>query len=217
MDLNIARTNMLKQQIHACQVDDPAILDVIRHVPREAFVLKKYINMAFADTHLPIGCGQTMFTPMEEARTLAALDIQSSDTVLEIGTGSGYFTALLAQFASKVTSLEITPELHQRAALRLKEQEISNVELIQADGIAGYKNNSPYDVIVITGSLPYLPAPFRRQLRCGGRLFCILGHSPAMEAVLYRRQGEERWSESILFETDLASLIQSSREDTFVF
>lgn len=217
MDIEIARTNMLKQQIHACQVDDAAILTAMQQVPREAFVAKQYVNLAFADTYLPIGYGQTMLSPMEEARILQALAIQPGDKVLEVGTGSGYFTALLAQFAAKVYSVEQYAELSQRAKLRLQQCNITNVELIEADAATGYQQHAPYDVIVITGSLSYLPNRFRRELRCGGRLFCIVGQSPAMEATLYTRQGESRWQKRVLFETDLPALAQTEDVDAFVF
>ncbi len=217
MDIEVARTNMLKQQIHACNVDNDDIIAVMQQVPREAFVPKQHLNLAFADTHLPIGYGQTMLSPMEEARILNALAIQPSDNILVIGTGSGYFTALLAHFGAMVYSIDIHLELSQRAKARLQQCSITNVELITADGTNGYQQCAPYDVIVITGSLPYLPTRLRRDLRCGGRLFCIVGDAPVMAATLYTRQNETDWQHTILFETNVATLDHTIHDNAFIF
>ena len=215
MDANIARTNMLKQQIHAGGITDSAILTAMSNIERAHFVPKKYDNFAFADLVLPIGAHQRMLPPVQQARILSAISIQSHESVLEIGTGTGYLTALLAQFAHEVTSIEIAPALAERASNNLNEAGITNAHVIPANGAAGYLPDAPYDIIVITGSLIQLPMVFFEQLRPNGRLFCIIGQPPVMQAMVYTKEDDAHWTNKVLFETNIAALRDIAQPDQF--
>ena len=157
-----------------------------------------------------------MLTPVQQARILSALSIQSHESVLEIGTGTGYLTALLAQFAAEVTSIEIAPALAERASTALSEAGITNAHVISANGAAGYLLNAPYDIIVITGSLIQLPMAFFEQLRPNGRLFCIIGQSPVMQAMVYTKKDDASLAlKRVLFETDIKALRDVAQPDQF--
>ena len=158
--------------------------------PRENFVSSKYRRVAFADLEVPIGHDQTMMFPSVEARMLAALAIQPSDKILEIGTGSGYVTALLAQMGQHVYTVELFKDLQEIAEKRLTELAVNNVTYQVGNGAEGWEQQQPYDVICITGSMPKLPLQFKHQLKVGGRLFVILGTAPAMEAILIARNSD---------------------------
>lgn len=217
MDTKQARINMLKQQLRTSYVLDQKILDLVAKTPREDFVPPAYKEFAFADMNIPLGHGQVMFSPQEEALVLQALNIHSQDVILEIGTGSGYMTALLARLGRLVYSLDIFPEFCATAQLNLAKHKVENVNVINADGALGWSEQMPYDVIVITGALEFLPHNFREFLRPGGRIFVIIGQAPAMEAVLltYTQQGE--WKQEKLFETVVPSLINAKEISPFVF
>lgn len=217
MNTEEARTNMIKQQIHTWDVLDTEILDLIKNTPRELFVPPLYKELAFADINIPLDHGQAMLTPKEEARILQALKLKPQERVLEIGTGSGYFTALLAKQAKSVTSVDIFPEFTQQAAAKLFSLNIKNVELNTADAAQGYTQGAPYDAIVITGSLAYLPDVFRNSINLGGRIFTIIGQAPAMEAILLMYNSKKQWQNDMLFETVVAPLIHAKQPSQFVF
>ena len=207
MDIEQARFNMIEQQIRPWDVPDQTVLDLISRTPREKFVPEEYQHLAFSDTNIPVGHGQTMMSPKVEARMLQALKIQPHEQVLEIGTGSGYVTALLAQLAESVTSEEYYTDLSAQAAQRLKAMSFENVELVVTDSLKNRQFFNRYNVIVMTGSLPTFDTIFQEQLKIGGRLFVIVGESPVMETRLITRVSEREWQEESLFETDLPSLI----------
>lgn len=217
MNFEQARTQMIKQQIRAWDVLDRHILDLITQTPREEFVPTEYRSLAFADTNIPLGHNQVMLTPKEEARILQALKIQPHETVLEIGTGSGYFTALLAKLAKSVVSIDIFPEFIEQTTQKLQSHNLHNIELHQGDAAQGYNNGSTYDVIVITGSLVNLPVAFRNVLNIKGRLFAIIGQAPAMEALLLTRKDKEQWHSEMLFETVVPPLIHAKQPNPFTF
>lgn len=217
IDLDQARYNMIHQQIRPWEVTSDDVLDLLGALPRDEFVPAAYRNLAYSDLQLPIGHGQVMMPPKVEARMLQALAVQPSDKVLEIGTGSGYVTALLARCAAHVDSVEIFSELSDAAAAKLADNGISNVTLTVGDAGTGWTSAQRYDAIAITGSLPLLPDSFQRQLSIGGRLFAIVGQSPAMEALLITRLGENEWATESLFETDLPALLNAPRPPEFVF
>lgn len=216
MNLEQARHNMIVQQIRPWEVMDDQVLDLIMRTPREDFVPPQYRNLAFTDTALPIGHGQVMMPPRLEARMLQALAVQPDESVLEIGTGSGYVTALLAQLARHVYSVEIEPELRQAAERRLAARGLSNVTLDEGDAAAGWPRRGSYDVIAVTGSLPELPLTLQQGLNVGGRLFVVVGEAPAMEAWLITRLGENDWARESLFETELPPLQNAPRASRFV-
>jgi protein-L-isoaspartate(D-aspartate) O-methyltransferase len=217
MNIELARHNMVEQQIRTWDVLDPRVLDLVARAPREDYVPAPYRNLAFADLNLPIGAGQVMMTPKLEARLLQAIEIRPQDKMLEIGTGSGYLTSLLAALGQHVVSVELDPELARAAAERLAAHNVKNVTLEIGDGARGWDKQAPYDVIVITGSLPVLPENFQNSLAPDGRLFAIVGKSPAMEALLVRRLNDRHFETRSLFETDLPPLRHAYEPDRFVF
>jgi protein-L-isoaspartate(D-aspartate) O-methyltransferase len=158
-----------------------------------------------------------MMSPKVEARMLQALAAHPGDTVLEIGTGSGFVTALLAESGDHVTSLDIHADFTESANAKLTEYGITNTTLISGDGVDGWEQAAPYDVIAVTGSVPKWTEQFQRQLKVGGRLFVIVGESPVMEARLITRVDDNDWAEESLFETDLPALVGAPRPDSFVF
>lgn len=215
--MELARENMVKQQIRTWEVLDSRVLDLISQLPREEFVPEQYRELAFADTEINIGHGQKMLAPKVEARILQALNIQPDDNILEIGTGGGYLTACLATMGASVTSLDIQADFTTHAADLMKKQGIENVKLVTGNGLDAVQESGPYDVIVITGSLPKISEKLKRQLNMDGRLFAVAGDSPAMEAVLITRVGDYQWREEVIFETDLARLEDPSSAAEFIF
>ena len=218
IDFEKARFNMVEQQVRTWEVLDPQVLALLSDVPREAFVPAKHRNLAYADARIPLGHGQTMMPPVVEARMLQALNVQPSDSVLEIGTGSGYVTALLAKSGHHVDTIEIQSSLSDHAAEALAGQNIRNVSFEVRDAMQIVGNSSRhYDVIALTGSLPVMDEKFQYMLNIGGRLFVIVGESPAMEAVLITRIGENQWRHQSLFETDIDPLQNVQQPQGFVF
>lgn len=215
--LAMARFNMVEQQIRPAEVLDPRILNVIGESRREDFVPEAYRNLAYSDIHVPIGHGQTMLKPVQEARFLQALDIQPSDKVLEIGTGSGYMGALLGKLADRVISVEIVPELAQQAKAKLAEHNIDNVIVETGDAANGWENSAPYDVIVVTGSMPLMAENLKHQLAINGRLCITLGTEPVMTVYLIVRVGDNQWHEEALFETVIPPLKNVRQPESFVF
>lgn len=214
-DLAQARHLMVEQQIRPWEVLDQKVLDLLEALPREDFVPPEWRNLAYVDEFIPLPGGEVMLPPKVEARMLQALAVQPEDTVLEVGTGSGYFTALLARLGRHVYSVEIDPELSRAAGEKLREHGIDNVTLEVGDAARGWAKHMPYNVIAITGSLPVLPEAFREQLTIGGRLVAVVGEAPVMEAVLIRRLGEHEWSEESLFETVIPPLRNAPKPHRF--
>ena len=217
MNLEIARQNMLEQQIRPWDVLDERVLNLLARSPREDYVPEKHRLLAFADLNIPLGRGQVMMSPKLEARLLQELEVDPKDAILEIGTGSGYMTSLLAGLGHHVYSVEIIPEFSTRAAAKLAEHGIENVTLEVGDGAQGWNRHGPYNAILITGSVPILPNSIRESLAPDGRLVAIVGESPVMQAKLLRRLRPEGWSETSLFETDLPPLINAQAPSKFVF
>jgi len=212
-----ARFNMIEQQIRTWEVLDPNVLQLLHKVPREHFVPEAYQGLAFADIEIPLIDGQFMLSPKLEARILQSLAIKPSDQVLHIGTGSGYFTALLANMAAHVYSVEIDAELSATAAYKLAEHDIHNVTIELGNGIAGLKAHQPYDVIVLTGSSPIEPLNLREQLTVGGSMFVILGSAPVMKATLIQRVSETIYRQDVLFETCVPELDGAPQPKGFKF
>jgi len=216
MNLEQARFNMVEQQIRTWDVLDQEILDLLFKVKRENFVLPEYRSLAFADVEIPLGFGQRMWAPKMEARVLQEIELRQGDSVLEIGTGSGYMTALLASRSRTVTSVEIVPELQQAAAARLRAAHIDNVTLEQGDASRGWGKQT-YDAIVLTASTPVLSDSWLEQLSPGGRLFAVVGDAPAMSARLYRSTAPGAIASETLFETVIAPLTNAPQPERFVF
>src|SRR5689334_5672848 len=184
MNLEQARTNMVEQQIRTWEVLDQDVLDLLYLVPREEFVPPAHRALAFSDLEIPLGQGERMWQPKLEARVLQEMNIRKTDRVLEVGTGSGYLTALLAHRGAQVHSVEINPVLAGFGRSNLDRHGADNVTLEVGDGARGWAQSAPYDAIVLTGSTPALPDAFLEQLSPGGRLFAVVGEAPAMEARL---------------------------------
>ena len=217
MNMAQARHNMIEQQIRPWDVLDQRVLELIDGLPRDAFVPQPYLKLAYADINLPLDHGQVMMPPKVEARMLQALDIKRTDSILEVGTGSGYVTALLARSGKHVYSVDVYPDFVDGAGRKLAELGISNVTLQSGDAVSGWDSHGPYDVIAITGSLPSLPDSFLQSLKIGGRLFVITGQTPVMEARLITRTAEQGWIEQVLFETVLPPLVNAPQPQRFVF
>jgi len=216
MDIERARFNMVEQQIRTWDVLDQDILDLLFTVKREDFVPAAYRMLAFADLEIPLGDGEKMWTPKMEARVLQELTLEAGESVLEIGTGSGYFTALLASRGAEVTSVEINPRLAAEARARLARSCIGGIEQSEGDGAQGFGSEF-YDAIVLTGSTPILPAALVAQLSPGGRLFAIVGDAPVMTACLVRSVGPESVTRTDLFETVIDPLKNAAQTARFRF
>ncbi|MEQ8661533.1 MAG: protein-L-isoaspartate O-methyltransferase [Gammaproteobacteria bacterium] len=217
LDLEVARFNMVEQQIRPWEVLDARVLHACTAVHRELFVPEAYRNLAFSDTSIAIGHGQHMMQPKVEARMLQTLAIEPGDRILEIGTGSGYVTALLASLGAHVTSIECFEDLSLRAKDNLRHAGIANIKLHVGDAIDGWPTAEPYDVIAVTGSCPTRRTGIEQQLAIGGRLFVVLGQPPVMEATLVTRLSKDSWTTEGLFETDLAPLIGAEARPEFEF
>lgn len=218
-DLNFetARKHMVESQIRTWEVADPQVLDLMQRAPREDFVPAAYRNLAYADLNIPLGQGQVMMPPKLEARLLQALDVQPADKILEVGTGSGYLTWLLANLGRQVISVEIDPALSAQAEKTLAAHGIKNATLEVGDAARGWDRHAPYDVILITGSLPLFPEAYQKSLAVGGRLVAVVGASPVMDVWLVRRTGENSYTRETLFETDLPPLTNAPAPAGFVF
>ncbi len=216
MDMEQARFNMIEQQIRPWEVLDPEVLGLLAAVKREVFVPEALTLLAFADLELPIGHGQTMLPPKIEARILQEVGLRNTDIVLEVGTGSGHMAALLASKAEYVHSVEIDPILAETARRNLRHAGVANVNVETGDASQGWSGHAPYDVIVISGSLPELPDVFLQQLKLGGRLAAFIGEAPVMEARLIIRTADKAFNTINLFETVIAPLTTRKRQ-SFVF
>jgi protein-L-isoaspartate(D-aspartate) O-methyltransferase len=216
MNIELARQQMVQQQVRTWDVFDTAILSVLSSVPREQFVPAGLESLAFAETELPLPHGQLMMTPNVEGRMLQALDIKPSDKVLEIGTGSGFITACLARLAKSVTSIDLYEDFQKTAAADLADSGISNFDLQIMDATQQLPDGK-FDVIAVTGSIQKFDPRLVMALTDGGRLFVVVGSSPNMEARLVRRTGENDWQTTSLFETQLPALVNAGLAPQFSF
>jgi protein-L-isoaspartate(D-aspartate) O-methyltransferase len=221
MNIEQARFNMIEQQIRTWDVLDQEILDLLVVVKREAFVPAAYKSLAFVDTEIPLPCGENMLTPKFEARILQEAAVKKHEHVLEIGAGSGYMAALLAHRARHVTTVEIEPVLKGLAAKNLSGYGITNVDVELGNGALGWTGSdhigAPYDVIVISGSLPFLPDAFLQQIKVGGRILAIIGEAPVMSAQLITRMSEVAYDTVNLFETSVKPLRNAVVASAFKF
>jgi protein-L-isoaspartate(D-aspartate) O-methyltransferase len=216
MDIEQARFNMVEQQIRTWEVLDQDVLDLLFAVRREDFVPAPYSLLAFADLEIPLRGGEKMWAPKLEARVLQELKLTPDESVLEIGTGSGYFTALLASRGAHVVSVEIDPGLSTEAGAKLARAGVRSVELEVGDGARGW-GAATYDAIVLTGSTPVLPDAFVRQLNPGGRVFAVVGERPVMRAQLVRWVAPGALASRTLFETVLDPLKNAATPARFEF
>ncbi|MCF6765952.1 protein-L-isoaspartate O-methyltransferase [Thiotrichales bacterium 19S3-7] len=219
MSNNTAKMNMIKQQIRTWGINDQRILHAFYELPRDQFVPERYKDSAYGDFTIPLDFNECMLKPMVEAKILELLNIQNNETVLEIGTGSGYFTALLAKLATSVVSIDIHNSFITQAKYKLKSLGVFNVKLITGDAINNFEDQSNYDVIVITGSMPEVPKSFCDKLTIGGRLFVIVGQNkaPIMEATIVTRVSETELQTQKVFETVAPALHSVEQPEQFTF
>jgi protein-L-isoaspartate(D-aspartate) O-methyltransferase len=204
-----AKFNMIEQQLRPWEVLDGNVLSAINQINREDFVPNQYKGLSYADCQIPLSKATAMFPPMVEGRLLQALLINPEDSILEIGTGSGYITACLATLGKKVLSLDIDSDNQRTAAAVLEQLSIDNVSLEHANAFE-YTYGQTFNVIAVTGSVNVVPGNIKQALSVGGRLFIIVGDSPAMEALLITRVSNKEWTTESLFETDLPALTLSA-------
>lgn len=217
IDFDAAREYMVERQVRTWDVLDPAVLDAMRALPRDRFVPAPFRNLAYADTQIPLGHGETMMQPKVEGRALQALDLHATDRILEIGTGSGWLTALLARLGGEVHSVDIREEFTAGARAALAALNVANVRLEtrNAATLDGFAED--YDCVIVTGSMPVLHDSFRQRLKTGGRLFAIVGNPPIMEAQLHVRTAADSWSVESLFDTAIPALVNAWNPKRFSF
>ena len=221
-DIPRARFNMIEQQIRPWDVLDQDVLDLLEVVKREQFAPPAHRLLAFTDTEIPLVEGSAateskrMWAPRLEARVLQEIMVKPQDTALEVGTGSGYFAALLAYRCRSVTSVEIDPAIKSFAEGNLKSAGVANVRVLEGDGAKGF-GTERYDLIVLGGSTPVLPESLLAQLKPGGRLFAVVGDAPAMTARLFVKDADGVASATTLFETSLAPLVNAAQPQRFRF
>jgi protein-L-isoaspartate(D-aspartate) O-methyltransferase len=216
MNIDFARHQMVDQQVRGWEVYDSAVLAVMQQLPREQFVPLGFETIAFADTEIPIGHGQSMMTPALEGRLLQSLKLDKSHDVLEVGTGSGFLSACLGRLAHSVTSIDIYQDFLDSAAANLADTGIDNVELLHMDALQELPDGL-YDAIAVTGSVPVFDPRYVMALKPGGRLFVIAGEAPVMDARLVERIGDNDWRSETLFETELAPLVNVVTPTAFSF
>lgn len=217
MNVDQARLNMIEYQIRPWEVLDQQVLDLLYAVKREDFAPPAYRMLAFSDLEIPIGQGECMWQPKLEARVLQELAVKPTDLVLEVGTGSGYFTALLARLAQHVYSVEIHPELKASAEANLRRAGVTNVTVELGDAARGWTKHAPYDIIVLTGSTPELPQQLLQQMKPGARLFAVVGNPPVMAARMVTCTGEGVYNSIDRLETQIAPLANALEGERFSF
>lgn len=221
MNIEQARFNMIEQQIRPWDVLDLSVLDLLKVAKRENFVPAQCQDLAFMDTEIPLPCGQNMLAPKLEARILQEVAPRKHENVLEIGAGSGYMAALLALKARHVTTVEIEPELKALAEKNLAANGIGNVRVELGDGARGWNGSgadaAPWDVIVVSGSMPVLPDEFLQQIKIGGRILAIVGTAPVMSAQLVTRASDNAYNTVKLFETVVKPLKNAVTPSHFHF
>lgn len=203
MDIKQARKNVIEQQIRPWGGLNVRANQALSDTPRENFVPEEYLNLVFADIEVPLIDGAKMFSPKIEGRILDSLDIQGHETVLEIGTGSGYFTSVLAKLSQSVVTIELDEQLSESAQNKIKDLNLNNITFINDDALAYNFNNEQYDTIVVGCALPNKNESFFRLLKPGGKLFMVVGAINQMQATLVQRTNENEWQSKSLFETHL--------------
>lgn len=217
MNFEQARHDMIEQQIRTWDVVDTQVLNLMRNLPRELFVPENYKEFSYADMQVPLPHGQVMLSPREVARILQSLKVQADESALEIGTGSGYLSALLSLMVKNVVSVEIFPDIAEKAHQCWKHLGLSNIEGQIGNAAAGWDPLTAYDIICITGSVPSLPDFWLQQLTIGGRLFVVVGEAPLMYAKLITRVAHQEWTHQRLYETLVPTLLHTEPKPQFEF
>jgi len=216
MNTDFVRRQMVEQQIRTWDVFDANVLKVFGNVPRDQFVPEYCINAAYADAEIPLAHQQCMLRPSIVGKILQALEIKAGDDVLEIGTGTGYLTACLAQTAGTVTSIDIFDDFVVQASENLSRVDINNASVQCMDATKELPAGQ-FDVIIVTGSVSKLDDRLLAALKRGGRLFIVVGESPAKSAILVRCGQDGRFESTALFETDIPTLLNVEKSSGFLF
>ena len=220
-DVELARFNMVEQQIRPWDVLNKRVLDTFFSIPRERFVPAEHQAHAFSDTRIPLGHGEAMLPPTVEGRILQAILVEPHERVLEIGTGSGFFTACLAHMGNSVRSVDIHADFTDGARRKLDSLKgtvaTDRILLETGDAHSSWAEKETFDVIVLTGATTEVPTAYTRQLSIGGRLFAIVGKAPAMSGWLVTRIGEDDFLTTSLFETEAGYLRGAEPKPHFEF
>lgn len=217
MNFEQARFNMVEQQIRPWEVLDFDVLDLLMSVRREEFVPEAYKSLALSEAEIPLGHGASMLIPVIEGKILQAIQVKRSDKVLEVGAGSGYFAALLAARADWVRTVEIDPALVTMAHENLKRYGVENVIVEEGDAIRGWPSNAPYDLIVVSGGVPFIPETLLQQIKVGGRLFAFVGEPQLMTATLVTQVSEGNFRTESLFENAVPMMRNAPQKSQFKF
>lgn len=217
MNITLEQNNMITQQLRTNDVLSEEILTLYDVIPRHDFVPSKFKHFAYCDMQLELPHGQRMMTPVEEGLLLQSLALTGTETILEVGTGTGFLTALLSRLSKNVVSIDYFSDFTIQAAQRLNQYDCKNVELLTGDASLGWVDRAPYDVIVFTGALDTLLETHCLQVIHGGKIFAIIGQEPVMQAKLFQLNHQNEWSSQLIFETCLPPLIHHQTENTFVF
>lgn len=217
MSTKIEQLNMVTQQLRTGDVLNESILALYDIIPRNAFVPLQFQHFAFSDLQIELPHHQQMMTPLEEAKLLQALNLSGTETVLEVGTGSGFLTALLSRLCEKVISIDYYEDFTHAAKEKLNQHDCNNIELHTGNAYNGWFDKAPYDTLIFTGALETLTESHRLQILPGGQLFAIVGQAPIMQGQLHRLNHDQEWSVEIIFETCLPALINPEKPIDFVF
>ena len=208
---------MISQQLRTGDVLTKSLLDLYKDMPRDAFVPSTLKPFAYSDMQIELPHQQRMMTPLEEGKLLQALDLKGHEIVLEIGTGTGFLTAMLSRMCKKVISVEYYSDLTQSAKRNLEKFQCNNVEFLTGDGIHGWVDAAPYDVMILSGAIDAIDETMRLQVAPGGKIVAIVGRAPVMQAQLHELDHQGQWHKKILFETNLPELINIAKSKEFVF
>lgn len=217
MNIEKARFNMIEQQVKPWKVFDTQLLGAMSVLPREQFLSEQQLGLSYADVHIQLGQQQAMLAPREIARLIQALTLDPSDKVLDIGTGSGYASALLAKLAQQVFSVEIIAEFVKPAQKRIKKLGIENLVIEEGDACDGWMAHAPYDAILITSALANLNEALKRNLNKGGRVVCVLEYQGGQMATLCQLDEHDEWQYEYLFPIQTTKMINSEVTNRFVF
>ena len=217
MDNKTARINMITQQLRTGDVLNESILALYKEINRDEFVPNQFKHFAYSDMQIELAHKQRMMTPLEEGKLLQALALRGHEVVLEVGTGSGFLTALLSRMCKKVISIDYFSDFSNTARKNLDKYKCTNVELLTGDASGGWLDKAPFDSIVITGAIETLSESHRLQLLPGGSLFAIVGKEPIMQGQLHSLDHKNHWNTDVIFETNIPPLIDKSKPNNFVF
>lgn len=217
MNIEQARFNMIEQQVKPWKVFDEKILDAMSILPRDQFISEQLTGLSYADTHLPIGHNQTMLAPREIARLIQTLELSTTDKVLEIGTGSGYSSALLSKLSQHVFSVDIIADFVKSAKIIHKKLNIKNVTIDEGDASEGWMAHAPYNAVLITAALPNLTESLKKCLSQNGKVISILEHKSGLMATYSILDENKEWIHQDLFPVDAVSMINADKTNQFSF